>query len=138
MASSVLVLLTLATGAFVSSVSGDRGLTECGSSDCVKPYVWSQTAANCTEEIKTATYDCRWPSGVRGRMDEIVYSGRIAAYQIQWSSGSWSGWFVPGMNDRDSKFNPSALSCSLPYPVNGMRLAWAYFYDHKHKIVICR
>jgi hypothetical protein len=71
-------------------------------------------------------------------MDEIVLKGRIAAYKLRWFSGSWSGWFVPGMNDRDSKFNLYIKSCSMPYPKYGLRKAWAYFYDHYHLIVICR
>jgi hypothetical protein len=71
-------------------------------------------------------------------MDEKVYGGRIIAYQLLWSSGAWSNWFVPGMNDRDSKFNTLATTCSVPSPARGLRKAWAYFYDHKHRIIICR
>jgi hypothetical protein len=115
-----------------------NGFIECAGSDCVKPYVWSQTTVNCTEEIKPASRNCLWPSGSNSRMDEIVYGGRIAAYQLQWFGGSWSNWFVPGMNDRDSKFNTAPRACSMPYLKNSLRLAWAYFYDHRHKIIICR
>jgi hypothetical protein len=71
-------------------------------------------------------------------MDEIVYGGRIIAYKIQWSSSSWSPWFVPGMNDRDLKFNLNVLSCSVPYLPNSLRFAWSYFYDHSFSIIICR
>jgi hypothetical protein len=74
-------------------------------------------------------------------MDEKVYGGRIIAYQLMWFSGSWSNWFVPGMNDLDSKVNvrSNLRACeSYPYLANSLRKAWAYFYDHTHKIVICR
>ena len=77
-------------------------------------------------------------AGTNMRMDEKVYKGRIIAYKLQWFSGSWSSWFVPGMNDYDSKFNIYGRSCSEPFPANGLRKAWAYFYDHNHKIIICR
>ena len=71
-------------------------------------------------------------------MDEIIYGGRIAADQLRWFNGAWSGWFVPGMNDLDCKFNPNAKRCSIPYVANSLRKAWAYFEDHTHKIIICR
>jgi hypothetical protein len=76
--------------------------------------------------------------GFGARIDEIVYGGRIAAYQLQWFSGAWSAWFVPGMNDLDCKFNTAPMTCSIPFVKNSLRKAWAYFYDHNHNIIICR
>ena len=79
-----------------------------------------------------------WP-GMNALMDQMVYGGRIIAYQIQWSNG-WSNWFVPGMNDLDAKYNAPGYvpTCSVPYPVNGLRRVWSYFYDHTFKIIICK
>jgi hypothetical protein len=128
---------------FILSVSVKEtianGFIECTASNCITPFVFSRTTVDCVEETHTRTDDCRWPSGMNSRMDEIVYKGRIAAYKIQWNSGTWSDWFVPGMNDLDSKINPAEKpECSLPYLANSMRKAWAYFIGHTHKIIICR
>jgi hypothetical protein len=126
----------LSTGA---PVGGFNGLSECSQSGCVKPYVWSQTTVKCGEEFRVAKFDCRWPSGVNSRMDEIVYDGRIIAFKLKWFDGTWSKWFVPEMNDFDSKDNVNPKSCpGFPYLTNGLRRAWAYFYDHDHQIIICK
>ncbi|XP_041346991.1 uncharacterized protein LOC121366720 [Gigantopelta aegis] len=98
-------------------------------------YVMSQ--GKCKEVTERATRDCRWPAGLYPFVDQLVKGGRIIAYKIRWFSGSWSGWYVPGVNDIDGKFNPSSRSCSLPYLRNSMRRMWSYFYDHTHKYIIC-
>jgi hypothetical protein len=128
----------LIISAFLMPTALANGFAECVGTDCVTPYVWSKTTVNCTEELKSPSRDCRWAAGAGTRMDEIIYGGRIAAYKLQWFGGSWSGWFVPGMNDRDPKFNVNLLTCSVPYYAKSLRLAWAYFYDHTHTIIICR
>ncbi|XP_041346997.1 uncharacterized protein LOC121366732 [Gigantopelta aegis] len=104
------------------------------SSDHVS-YVMSQ--GKCKEVTEDATRDCRWPAGLYPFVDQLVKGGRIIAYKIRWFNGSWSGWYVPGVNDIDGKFNPSSRSCSLPYLRNSMRRMWSYFYDHTHKYIIC-
>lgn len=40
-----------------------------------------------------------------------VQNETIAAYNIQWFSGAWSGWYVPGVNDLDGKFNINPIAC---------------------------
>jgi hypothetical protein len=70
--------------------------------------------------------------------DQIVEGGRIAAYKIQWFNGRWSGWYVPGVNDMDTKFNIYPRKCSLSYRAKSMRRIWSYFYDHTHKFIICK
>ena len=102
----------------------------------VLPYSISQT--NCEEVTEGRTNDCRWPAGLYADVDQLVKKGRIIAYQIRWSTGGWSGWYVPGVNDFDTKFNPAARTCSLPYLQNSVRRMWSYFYDHTHKYIICK
>jgi hypothetical protein len=70
--------------------------------------------------------------------DQIIEKGRIAAYKIQYSTGEWSGWYVPGVNDLSETYNSYAQECSLPYKANSMRRKWDLFYDHTHIYIICR
>ena len=93
------------------------------------------TQAKCTEVLRSRTNDCRWPAGL-DMTDQIIEGGRIAAYKIQWFSGSWSGWYVPGVNDLSTTFNPSARTCSLSYRARSMRRRWSMFYDHTHKFIL--
>ena len=79
--------------------------------------------------VAPATYDDRWKQGLDTNVDQIVEGGEIAAYQLQWFNGSWSGWFVPGVNDIDIKYNTRDST---------MRRMWAYFYDHTHKYILCQ
>jgi len=94
--------------------------------------------SNCKQVIKEGTYDCRWHAGLWRYADKKILGGTIAAYQI-WSYGKWSDWYVPGVNDIDSKYNPYPRRCSWNYPVEGntLRRTWSYFYDHWHKYIIC-
>ncbi|XP_048244769.1 uncharacterized protein LOC125376807 [Haliotis rufescens] len=97
------------------------------------------TQAICTEVTRARTLKCVWPAGLNPFADQIAEGGRIIAYKIQWFNGAWSGWYVPGYNDIDSKFNPSARRCAeLPYRANTMRRMWSYFYDHTHRFIICK
>jgi hypothetical protein len=91
----------------------------------------------CTEVQRSRTNDCRWPAGL-DMADQIIERGRIAAYKIQWFSGAWSGWFVPGVNDLSTKFNTHPRTCSLSYRAKSMRRRWAMFYDRTHKFIICK
>jgi len=60
-------------------------------------------------------------------VDFQVLGGKIYAYKIQWFNGSWSGWYIPGVNDIDYKKN-----------LNGtLRRMWSYFYDHSFLYIIC-
>lgn len=53
----------------------------------------------------------------------------IIMYRIQWSSGGWSDWYVPGVEDLDWKTH---------YDVTGKQTrVWAYFGDHTHEYVKC-
>ncbi|CAF2105780.1 unnamed protein product [Rotaria magnacalcarata] len=85
---------------------------------------------SCTEvSNQPASRDIRWPhSGIDSNIDWAIKCGDIIAYKIQWFSGGWSGWYVPGVNDMDTKVNNG----------NGLRRMWSYFYDHTHSYIICK
>jgi hypothetical protein len=70
-----------------------------------------------------------WHLGLSTETDHKNYGGNVVAYQIQWSNGAWSGWYVKGVNDIDGKVNPRT---------NTARREWSYFADHTHKVLICR
>ena len=100
----------------------------CPTHDCVAHRV--DTQSKCTEEVKGPQGNAAgWHLGLAADTDRKNYGGTISAYQIQWSNGAWSGWFVKGVNDLDGKVNPSD---------NTMRRQWSYFADHTHKIIVCR
>jgi hypothetical protein len=56
-------------------------------------------------------------------LDQRKFNCRIVAYRIQWFSGAWSGWFVPGVNDLYKK------------PGEPLRRFWACFNDHTFEII---
>lgn len=56
-------------------------------------------------------------------LDQDIFGCRIIAYRIQWFSGKWSGWFVPGINDLYKK------------PGEPLRRFWACFNDHTFEII---
>ncbi len=51
----------------------------------------------------------------------------ILQYRIQWVAGSWSPWYVPGVNDLDWKNNLDGTA----------RRIWSYFDDHTHEYINC-
>ena len=106
----------------------------CPGPDCVKHVT---DFASCKEYVKSRTRNCRWASNMNRRLDEIILKGTIIAYKILWWSGSWSGWYVPGQNDLDLKYNRFARKCPIPYRARSLRRMWSYFYDHTHRYIIC-
>jgi hypothetical protein len=85
---------------------------------------------SCTEVSNEGpTSDLRWSgSGLDSNIDWTIKCGDIIAYKLQWFSGGWSDWFVPGVNDMDPKVNNG----------NGQRRMWSYFEDHTHSYIICK
>ena len=118
----------------VAIATGYPWLTKCSGPHCVQ---YSAYFADCKMYTKPVTADCRWKSSFDTRLDETILHGKIAAYQIQWFNGEWSVWFVPGLNDIDWKFNPTDVDCELPIQANSLRRVWAYFYDHRHRYILC-
>jgi hypothetical protein len=98
------------------------------------------TQATCKEITRgpQRSRECGWHAGLYTNVDQFYLKGRIAAYKIRWSGGSWSSWFVPGINDIDIKFNVYGRYCRH-FKVNpkSMRRWWSYFYDHTHKFILC-
>lgn len=105
--------------------------------DTIKHDISTQT--RCRQYRSNATRNCKWQIGLYDNMDYHVLKGKIAAYKIHWFNGKWSGWFVPGVNDLDWKFNIKPTPCgSFPKKGNTMRRVWSYFYDHYHSYILCR
>ena len=68
-----------------------------------------------------ASLDRRWTQSLDIDLDRKILNRRIIAYQIQWFSGSWSRWYIPGEGDIYQKaYEPK-------------RRFWACFCDHKHR-----
>ena len=68
-----------------------------------------------------ASRDRRWTQSLDIDLDNKILNRRIIAYQIQWFSGSWSRWYIPGEGDVYQKaYEPK-------------RRFWACFCDHTHR-----
>lgn len=101
----------------------------CSGSDCIIYDI--STQSQCTQVGPLPpSYDARWGSkGLSLGVDQTILGGRIVAFKLQWFNGTWSEWYVPGVNDVGPKFNTS----------NGMMVRWwAYFYDHSYTYIICK
>ena len=97
----------------------------------------SSQMVKCAEEDHEPTNDCRWKAGLHVNVDQVILGKHIAAYKIKWSTGEYSDWYVPGINDIDTVFNELAEPCSIPLVENSIRRVWASFYDHEHKYIVC-
>ena len=95
------------------------------------------TQDQCLEVTSPASRDHRWYQGLSLHVDQEILGGRIVAYKIRWFNGNWSGWFVPGVNDIDHKFNDSHFPGNTARH-NTMRRKWSCFYDHEHLYIIYR
>lgn len=91
----------------------------------------------CTERVANATKQCGWKASLDTRVDNIILSGKIITYQIMWQNGTWTDWYVPGINDIDWLFNENDEDCDIPIVANSMRRVWSYFYDHTHRYILC-
>ena len=106
----------------------------CGASDCVHHEIL-QTHATCSQvgtessPKQPVSSALGWALGLNTEIDQNILKGNVIAYKVQWFNGSWSGWYVTGVNDLDVKFNTGN---------NTMRRVWAYFTNHKHLYIICK
>jgi len=92
------------------------------------------TQNRCNAVFSNATYNHGWHQGLSQNIDNQILGGDIKTYRIRWFNGSWSGWFVPGVNDLDWKVNTNNNGAIN----NTARLVWSYFYDHAHQYIICK
>ena len=123
--------------AFVAQPSfADTNPNGCGDAagDCVKYDLRSQSV--CTQVGTQAAPNAPtgkapgWGLGLNSELDGKNLKGNIVAYQIKWSSGAWTGWYVKGVNDIDIKYNRTTN--------NSMRRMWSYFTDHQYIYIICK
>jgi hypothetical protein len=85
-------------------------------------------APACTTTQRAATGDDRWwQAGLALDADARLLGTKIRRYRLQWFSGQWSGWFVPGQNDVDTKVNADG----------SVRRMWSYFDDHTFEYEVC-
>lgn len=114
--------------------------TPCTDSDC-HPYFITQ--GSCKDITAPPDKDCRWYAGLNPYVDvAILKGGKIIAFQLQWFSGAWSEWFVPGVNDIGPKFITAPASCFEPADVAAagtkhLMRWWSYFFDHNHRFIVC-
>lgn len=68
-------------------------------------------------------HNTQWVNSLDLDLDIRILNQKIIAYQIQWFSGSWSGWYVPGINDLYQKAGEP------------LRRVWATFNDHNYRYI---
>ncbi|WP_368010727.1 WD40 repeat domain-containing protein [Laspinema palackyanum] len=75
------------------------------------------------EIIANPKHDSRWVDSLATDLDEQLLGCKIVAYKIQWFTGGWTNWYIPGINDLYQQTN-------LGEPV---RRVWAHFNEHRHQ-----
>lgn len=126
MNSKLLCFLFLAVASISASKIKSEYFNGCSTSDCLIYDLSTQNT--CTLKSSGATSNMKWVNGLSRNVDYQVLGGRIVAFQIRWFNGAWSGWYIPGINDIDYKFNTTPKT---------MRRMWSYFYDHSFQYIIC-
>ncbi|NEO77783.1 hypothetical protein [Moorena sp. SIO4G3] len=105
----------------------------CSRRDCIQHEL--RTQATCTLQgydqsgLPPTGKTPGWYKGLNTEIDHQILGGDVVAYKIRWFNGSWSGWYVTGVNDIDWKFNTGT---------NDMRRVWGYFSDHQHQYILCK
>lgn len=130
MAVIVLVCSTMlfASRALATPPEAPLSVNGCNGSDCIIYDISSQSS--CTQVgPMSPSYDARWYKGLSLSVDQTILGGKIVAFKLQWFNGTWSDWYVPGVNDIDGKYNTGS---------NSMRRMWSYFSDHNYTYIICK
>ena len=125
----VLLCIVLACS---KGLKNQKASTEVVVNGCNDPYciVYDLSSELVCVQITSAPTRLDWGS-LASNLDIIYLKRKVYAYQIQWSGGNWSGWYIPGVNDIDWKFS------SASGKPNGLRKVWAYFSDHTFKYIAC-
>ncbi|WP_017304413.1 hypothetical protein [Spirulina subsalsa] len=94
-------------------------------SDLKKSLIHSdQDTPKALAEVTLCPQDnSRWVHSIDLDLDEVILGEKIVAYRIQWFSGHWSCWYVPGINDLYQK------------QMESLRRVWAHFNDHNHQYI---
>lgn len=74
-------------------------------------------------QIFSPRHDKEWVDQCLNLNLDKKFGCKIVAYKIQWFSGDWSSWFVPGVNDLYKKEGEP------------LRRFWACFNDHNFEIL---
>jgi len=93
---------------------------------------------NCKEVESNPRRNCKcFKARGNADYDLCALNGIIAAYQVKWRNGKYSKWFVPRLNDVNSKRNLFYRRC---YPEERLQKhrVWTYFYSHQHKYILCK
>lgn len=119
-------------------ISGSNVPIAGSGNDMVTYDIKTQPTCREIQRAPVGLRECGWNAGLSRNVDQFYLNGRIAAYKIQWEHGSWSEWYVPGVNDIDIKFNVQTTYCK-DYDVrpNSMRRWWAYFNEYTHIVILC-
>jgi len=100
--------------------------TDAPDQDGSEPLQLYPAALTCAfDTVCSPKEDSRWVDDLSLDPDVKLAGVKIVAYRIHWFSGSWSPWYVPGVNDLYQKTN-------LGEPE---RRAWACFNDHTHNYI---
>ena len=96
-----------------------------------------KTQSICSETTVLWPRDCRWHEDLDVMAAKKILGSecRIIIFKLQWFSGSWSDWFVDGVNNIDIKFNKYGRTCYVSR--DSIRRWWPYFYDHNYKYIKC-
>lgn len=120
------------------SISGRNGPIVGSDNDLVTYDIKTQPTCREIKRGPVGSRECGWNAGLSRNVDQFYLNGRIAAYKIQWEHGSWSEWYVPGVNDIDIKFNVQTAYCrDYDLRANSMRRWWAYFNEYTHVVILC-
>jgi len=93
---------------------------------------------NCRQLISSPKRSCKcFKNKGNSDYDLCSLNGIIAAYQIKWKNGKFSKWFVPRLNDLNTKRNLYYRRCH-PFEKTQPTRAWTYFYSHTHKYILCK
>ncbi len=91
----------------------------------------SPNERSCSGTQKDITEGPLGKTGVEGPYEQlgmdISAHPEILKYRIQWFSGAWSCWYVPGVGDQDWVTSIDG----------GLRRVWSYFDDHTHEYIKC-
>lgn len=117
---TVMALAALVLGIGCNMAPADLSTDASASMDISR----STVAPTYAQEVTSGPLnDSRWTASNATNLDLLYLGKKIVAYQIKWFNGSWSKWYVPGVNDEYKKSGEN------------VRRAWACFNDHTFRYI---